>query len=129
MGASTVTAQYTSTPDAAWLLIGDFDGIASVFKGVEDVVIGDGTRMFTLMGMRITERLVSRDDDAKALTYSIVDGVPGIESHEATIRVSPHEGGCEVAWSVTTVPAEAEPLFADSYAQALKGLHQSLDAT
>ncbi|HEY8081227.1 MAG TPA: SRPBCC family protein [Acidimicrobiales bacterium] len=127
MTATTVTEQYTSSPDAAWLLLGNFAGLADYTPGVEDVVLGDDTRTFTLLGMRITERLVARDDPSRTLTYAITDGVPGVESHEATIRVAPHAQGCEVSWSVTTDPEAAAPLFADAYRHALDGLHATLD--
>ena len=39
-------------------------------------------RILDTMGMTITEKLVARDDTARAITYGIVDGVP-VESHEA----------------------------------------------
>ena len=49
-------------------------------------VEGDN-RILDTMGMTITEKLLSRDDAARAITYAIVDGVP-VESHEATITVT-----------------------------------------
>jgi Polyketide cyclase / dehydrase and lipid transport len=87
----------------------------------------DDLRTFNLMGMRITERLVSRDEASRTLTYSIIDGVP-VDAHEATIRVDGHESGCEVVWSVTAEPEAAQPLFVDAYRQALVALHTMLDA-
>ena len=126
MTASTVTDRYTAPPATAWQLVGDFAGIDKVFDGVEDVVAIDDVRTFNLMGMRITERLVSRDDAARTITYSIIDGVP-IESHQATIRVDAHESGCEIVWSVTSDPEAAQPLFADAYRGALVALHAKLD--
>ncbi len=127
MTASTVTDRYTATPETAWELVGDFAGISKVFDGVDDVVAVDELRTFNLMGMRITERLVARDDAARTISYSIIDGVP-VESHLATIRVEPHESGCEIVWSVTADPEAAQPLFADAYRGALVALHAKLDA-
>jgi hypothetical protein len=126
--ASTVTDRYTARPEAAWQLVGDFAAIGEVFEGVDDVVVVDDLRTFNLMGMRITERLVAHDDATRTLTYSIIDGVQ-IEAHEATIRVDPHETGCEIVWSVTSDPEAAQPLFADAYRSALVSLHAKLDAT
>ena len=126
VAASTVTERYTATPEAAWRLVGDFAGIGNVFKGVDDVVVVDDVRTFSLMGMRLSERLVARDEAARSITYSIIDGVD-VASHEATIRVEPHDGGCEITWSVTSVPEEAQPLFADAYRGALDALHGTLD--
>jgi carbon monoxide dehydrogenase subunit G len=126
MGQQTVQERYPATPDEAWRLVGGFGGIGAVFTGVEDVVVVDDTRAFSMMGMRITERLVSRDEAARSLTYAVIDGVPGIQSHEATIRVEADHDGCEVSWSVATDPDAAAPLFADAYRQALTALHGAL---
>ena len=126
MTASTVTDRYTATPEAAWQLVGDFGGIGEVFADVDDVVVVDDLRTFNLMGMRITERLVSHDDAARTISYSIIDGVP-VEAHLATIRVDAHETGCEISWSVTSDPEAAQPLFADAYRGALVALHAKLD--
>ncbi len=126
MAASTVTEHYDSTPEAAWALVGDFNGIGELFDGVTDVTIDGDTRTFSLMGMRLSEKMIARDDATRTLTYSIIDGI-AIDAHEATIHVEGTDGGCEIAWSVTAEPEAAQPLFADSYKSALKGLHASLD--
>jgi hypothetical protein len=123
-----VAEQFSASPEAAWALVGTFDGIADVFQAVEDVELSDSSRTFTMMGMRITEHLVLRDEVTRTLTYSIVEGVPGITAHEATIHVEPAGDGCEVTWSVTTEPPEAAGLFADTYRQALISLRPRLDA-
>ena len=129
MAEQTVSERYPASADAAWALVGDFGGIGVVFKGVDDVVVVDDTRAFSLMGMRITERLVSRDETARSLTYSVIDGIPGVTSHQATIRVEPDADGCAVSWSVTTDPDAAAPLIADSYREALVALHGPLGGT
>jgi len=128
MAASTVTERYDATPEAAWALVGDFPGIGDVFPGIEDVVVEDARRTFTLTGMRMTEQLVARDDATMSITYSIVDGLP-LEAHETTVTVAPAEAGCEVTFRVATVPEEAQPLFIDSYQRALEHLHTRLDAS
>ena len=116
--ASTVTDRYTATPEAAWQLVGDFAGIGDVFDGVDDVVVVDDVRTFNLMGMRLTERLVSRDEAARTITYSIIDGVPIEAPRGDDPRRSPR-AGCEIEWSVTSDPEAAQPLFADAYRGAL----------
>jgi hypothetical protein len=126
MVATLVHEQYTASPSAAWDLVGDFEGIAKVFPAVTDVAIDGDVRTFSMSGMRISERLVRRDDATRTLTYSIIDGVP-IEEHEATMVVEPNDGGCTITWSVTTTPEEAQPLFVDTYSRALASLHGALD--
>ena len=46
-----------------------------------------------MSGMTIVERLVNRDEDARTLTYAIVDGPVPVDSHEATIAVVPAGDG------------------------------------
>jgi carbon monoxide dehydrogenase subunit G len=124
--ATLVQEQFTASPSVAWDLIGDFEGIAKLFPAVTDVTIDGDVRTFSMSGMRISERLVRRDEPTRTLTYSIVDGVP-IEAHEATMVVEPSDGGCTITWSVTTTPEEAQPLFIDTYSRALESLHGVLD--
>jgi hypothetical protein len=126
VAASSVQEQYTASPAAAWDLIGDFEHIDKVFPAVTDVVIDGDVRTFSMTGMRISERLVARDDATRTLTYAIVDGVP-IEAHEATMVVEPSGDGCTITWSVTTTPEDAQPLFSDTYGRALASLHAALD--
>ena len=126
MVATQVQEQYASPASSAWSLVGDFEGIAKVFPAVTDVKIDGDVRTFSMTGMRISERLVRRDEATMTLTYSIVDGVP-IEAHEATMAVEPNDGGCTITWSVTTTPEDAQPLFIDTYGRALATLHKVLD--
>jgi carbon monoxide dehydrogenase subunit G len=126
MATSVVEDRYEASADRAWQLVGDFSNLKAVSPAIEDVEITGDDRTFSMLGMRITERLVSIDESSRSITYSIVDGVP-IESHEATITVTPDGEGCTITWSVTATPDEATPLFADTYRSALRNLHTQLD--
>jgi carbon monoxide dehydrogenase subunit G len=127
MAPSTVSDRYDATPEAAWTLLGDFAGIGQVFTQMTDVSVSGDERTFTLFGMRMTERLLERDEATRKISYSIIEGVDGIESHQATIAVAPDGDGCKVDWTVVVAPEAAEPLFSDSYRQALASLHRTLD--
>ena len=74
--------------------------------------------------MEIRERLLSRDEAARTLTYSVVEGVP-IDSHTATIAVEPEGDGSKVTWSYAVVPDEMAPIFGDTYQAALKELESN----
>ena len=74
-----------------------------------------------MMGMSIRERLVAKDDAARSLTYSIVEGVP-VEHHQATIVVAPEGAASRVTWAVAATPDEMLPLFVDTYRQGLAAL-------
>ena len=85
---ATATAELTmsASPDTVWAVVRDFHGLADWMPGIEKSVAEGDDRVLSMMGMTIRERLVKCDEDAKALTYSIIDGAP-VESHEATITV------------------------------------------
>ena len=76
--------------------------------------------------MTITERLVSKDDTGRALTYTIVDGAP-VESHQATITVSSAGSGSHVAWVVEATPDEMADLMVTIYQQALDALKSHIE--
>ena len=78
----------TRSADDVWAVVGDFGGIGGWMPGIESCRVEGENRILETMGMTITERLVSKDDAGRALTYSIADGAP-VETHEAVITVSP----------------------------------------
>jgi mxaD protein len=115
-GASDVTVK--ATPDEVWAKVGDFGGVADFFPGIESCRLEGDDRIIGMMGMEITERLVSKDDATRTLVYSIVNGVP-LESHSATVSVEPDGEGSKVTWSYNVLPDEMAPLFGDTYKGAL----------
>ena len=99
MAERTAEIDVDGTPDAVWALVGDFGGIAGWMPGMESCRVEGDHRILDTMGMTITEKLISRDDATRAITYGIVDGVP-VESHEATITVTAAgDGG--LVWGMT----------------------------
>ena len=73
--------------DAVWAVVSDFGGIVSWMPGIDSCRVEGDRRILETMGMTITEALVSSDDDARVLTYSIVDGAP-VERHQAVVTVT-----------------------------------------
>ena len=88
MGTGTAQIDINGSPDDVWALVGDFGGIAGWMPGIESCRVEGEDRIVETMGMTITERLVSKDDAARVLVYSIVDGVP-IQSHQGVVTVTP----------------------------------------
>lgn len=125
----TETARTTiaNTPEALWALIGDFGGLDTWMAGVDSCVVNGDVRTVETMGMTIEERLVSRDDSTRAITYSIVGEASPVKAHEATIRVGDvaEDGSTEITWDVTVEPAEAEAMFRDIYQGALDAFKAS----
>ena len=119
MAARTAEIDIEGTPDAVWALAGDFGGIADWMPGMESCRVEDDKRILETMGMTITEQLVARDDATRTITYRIVDGVP-VESHEATITVTPSGSGSHVTWVVEATPDEMADLMQTIYQQSLE---------
>ena len=106
--------------DAVWAVVGDFGGIGGWMPGIDACRVEGDRRILDTMGMTITEALVKKDDAARALTYTIVDGAP-VERHQAVITVTPRGDGSHVTWDV-----DAEP---DAMAEVMTTVYQgSLDA-
>jgi hypothetical protein len=86
-------------PSRAWQLAGDPVAIADWFGPVARVEM-DGDRRIATMGNGavLVERIVDRDDAAMTYSYEVLEGIPGLTSHRATIRVLEAPGGSRVLW-------------------------------
>jgi mxaD protein len=118
MADGAVAVTVNATPDAVWAKVGDFAGVGEFFPGIESFRLEGDDRIIGMFGMEIRERLVARDEAARTITYSVVDGVP-IESHSATISVEPEGDGAKVTWAYSVTPDEMAPIFGDTYQGAL----------
>jgi uncharacterized membrane protein len=127
MATGTASIDIDAPADQVWAVVGDFGGIASWMPGIESCRVDGDTRIIETMGMTISERLVSKDDTGKALTYTIADGAP-VESHEAVITVIPKGTAAQVTWDVVATPDEMADLMAAVYQQALDGLKVHIEA-
>ena len=88
MATGQAAIDIKGSADEVWAVVGDFGGIGGWMPGMDSCRVVGEDRILETMGMTITERLVSKDDGGRALTYAIVDGAP-VESHQAVITVSP----------------------------------------
>lgn len=126
MGKGQAAIDIDGSADAVWALVGDFGGIGGWMPGIESCRVEGEDRILVTMGMTITERLVSKDDDARILTYSITDGAP-VETHQGIITVTPAGEGSHVTWNVDATPDEMAELMAAIYQQALDALKSHVE--
>jgi carbon monoxide dehydrogenase subunit G len=126
MGKGTAEIDINGSADDVWAVVGDFGGIATWMPGMESCRVEGEDRILETMGMTITEHLVAKDDAARALTYSIVGGVP-IESHEAVITVTPTGDTSHVTWAVDATPDEMADLMTGVYQGALDELKKRIE--
>lgn len=121
MGKGQAAIDIDAPADKVWAVIGDFGGIADWMPGVESCRLEGDNRILDTMGMTITERLVGKDDAARILTYSIVDGAP-VETHQGVITVVALGDNSHVTWNVDATPDEMAELMTTVYQGALEAL-------
>lgn len=121
MGKGQAAIDIDAPADAVWAVIGDFGGIGDWMPGIESCRVEGDDRILEMLGMTITEHLVSKDDAGRVLAYAITDGVP-VESHQGVITVTPAGDGSHVTWDVDASPDEMADLMAGMYQQALEAL-------
>jgi carbon monoxide dehydrogenase subunit G len=126
MGTGTAQVEIAGSADDVWTLVGDFGGIGGWMPGIDSCRVEGENRILETMGMTITERLVARDDSARTLTYSVIDGVP-IESHQAVITVTPTGDTSSVTWVVDASPDEMAEFMATVYQQSLDELKKRIE--
>jgi len=125
MAEGSVDITVDKPPSEVWEKVGDFGGVADFFPGIESFRMEGEDRIIGMFGMQIREHLVSRDEAARTITYSVVDGVP-VDSHRATITVEPAGEGSKVTWAFAVTPDEMAPVFGDTYSSALASLKNTL---
>jgi hypothetical protein len=60
------------------------------------------------------ERLVSTDDDARRLVYSVVEGSLPVTHHQASVEVldaADGSAGCRLVWITDVLPDEIAPVI------------------
>jgi carbon monoxide dehydrogenase subunit G len=127
MADATAEITIAATPDATWAVVGDFHGLGDWMPGIDESVAEGDDRVLSMMGMSIRERLTNRDDAARSISYSIVDGAP-VETHSATITV--HEAGdtSRVTWDVSATPDEMAGMMQGIYQSSLEALKTEVES-
>lgn len=107
-----------------WEVVGDFGAVIDYVPGVESLRLEGPDRIVGMGGFEVRERLLSRDDDAMTITYTVLDGP--MEHHEATMRVEAVDEGAEVSWSYEVVPDEMATVLGQIYGASLASLKDKL---
>ncbi|HUC03775.1 MAG TPA: SRPBCC family protein [Acidimicrobiales bacterium] len=124
MADGAVDVTVNASPDEVWAKVGDFGGIKDVLPGIESVHLEGDDRVIAMLGLEIRERLLSRDEATRTISYSVIGGVP-VETHEATISVEPEGDGSRVTWSYAVTPDEMAPIFGDTYKAGLDAIQSA----
>ncbi len=91
-----------AAPEEVWALAGDPGRVGEWFTPITECVMDGDIRRVTMAGGPVlVERIVDHDDAARSYSYSVQEGVPGLTSHRATLRVEAAPGGSRVLWRQT----------------------------
>jgi mxaD protein len=126
MGEARAEITIDRPADDVWEKVGNFGDLLWM-PGIESCELEGDDRVLGMFGMRIVERLYARDEEARALTYGIVEGDMKPEVHRATITVMPAGSGSFVTWDVETDDAMVE-VMQGAYTGALAALKEQLES-
>ena len=116
-------------PDDIWKLVRGFGDLDQWMPGVERCTLDGDVRTIGMMGIEIKEQLRSRDDANRTISYSVIESPMGnLESHLATIAITPEGTGSHVTWSVEVTPDELLALFLPVYEGSVNELKKKLEA-
>lgn len=97
------TEPIASPPDAVWRLVGDFADDS--WTGVPIRCEGSGAgavRTVAMPGGDVVERCDERDEEARRLAYTVVDGNPfPVTSCSGEVRVVEAGSASEVHWTIS----------------------------
>ena len=109
--------------DEVWKVFGDFQGIKTWFPGLAAVRCEGDTRYIEMgPGVEVTETLVTRDDTARTLSYTVAADVLPTTKYVTTISVRAGDTGCTAAMSAEVEPDDVAPMIQGVYDNAVKGL-------
>ena len=95
--------------DQVWSALRDFGSAGRLFAGVLVTCsrTGDIRTVTFANGMIVNERLVTIDDQARRLVYTVLDG-PFLQ-HSASMQIIPTGQGCRFVWISDFLPDEVAP--------------------
>ena len=119
------------TPEAAWAAIRDVGAVhLRLARGfVTATELEEDTRMVTFAnGMTVRERIVTIDDRARRLVYSVVGG-GRTTHHNASFEVFDEaDGRARILWTTDLLPDAAAPAVEDMMDGGLHAIRQTLEA-
>ena len=129
MAEVKVEGELGASAEEAWKVVGDFVGLVQGM-GVPVEVDGEGIGMTRTIAMGpepIVERLEARDEGAKKIVYSILQGPLPVKDYVATMQLTDAgEGRSTLTWSSTFEPvgdeALATQIVTGIYDGGIKGL-------
>jgi hypothetical protein len=137
MAKVSVSANFATSSEQVWALIGNFDGMADWHPAVERSELGAGGNLRRLCltgGGAAIDRLVSHDDEKRIYRYFCVESpLPVAECAGAiSVRVGEDGTGSIVEWSANFAPAgfsehDSKSVIRSVYEAGMENLRVILD--
>jgi hypothetical protein len=120
-------AKIAASPDTVWDLVGQFGGLDEWMPGIESCELDGDVRKLRTMGMEIHEQLKEHDDEARRISYSIVQSPVPLDHHLATISVDADGDGSLLTWVYEVRPDELASAFGPVYEQSVQEVKAKLE--
>lgn len=129
MAEVKVEGEFGASAEEVWEVVGDFVGLIETM-GAPVEASGEGigmTRRIAMGPEPIVERLEERDESAKKIVYSIVEGPLPVKDYVSTMQLADTgDGRSRLTWSSTFEPvgdeAMASQIVTGIYDGGIKGL-------
>ena len=113
-------------PATIWAIVGEPDRVDWV-TGVESVEFDGEVRRFKMVGAGgLAERINQRDEERMYLEYSVIESIPPLQSHVASITLEAHADGTRFIWQTSVEPVAVEPFIAKGMKGSLAQLAEIL---
>lgn len=110
--------------DEVWKVVSDAGGVSDWFPVIQSSEASGNTRSCELGdGTKLTEEIVTNDDELRRFQYRITEGVP-VDFHLGTVDVLEDDGGSLVVYSTEVQPDDLGSMMDQVVAQGIEGLKQ-----
>lgn len=121
------TILFSCHPDELWQIVGTPDR-ADWVPGVTDCTLEGDVRSLNLPGAGlIKERILSRDEQARTMTYSCIESPIPLKTHQAEICLNEESGQTRMIWRTEVAPEQFERFIEESMDGAIVQLHKMLE--
>jgi carbon monoxide dehydrogenase subunit G len=129
MASGSTEVLIDRSPDDVWKLLREFGSLAEWMPGVETCTVEGDVRTLGMMGMQVKEQLRKLDDDNRTIAYSLIESPMGnLESHTATISVTPEGSGSHVTWEVDVKPDDLLAIFVPIYEGSVQAIKTKMES-
>lgn len=128
MAEGKTVVSIARSADEVWALVGRFDGLDQWMPGIDACEMDGDVRKLQTMGMELHEKLNVVDDEARRISYSIVQSPMPLEHHEATLTVTPEGDHAQLEWAYEVRPDDMGAAFGPVYEGAAQAVKAQLEA-